>query len=287
MKILLLGSSGFLGNEIYSTFKSVKKFSLFHNGVKKKIYDLKKKNNLEKLIVDSKPDLIINCLGYTDVDLCEKNKISSFINVTIVKNIFLIKKKYKLNFKFLHFSSDQVYDSRYKTFNKENSKTKTNNKYTQQKLNSEKICLKNNALIFRTNFFGKSKSGTPSLTDWIFQKFKQKKRFYLFNDIFFNPLRVSTIAKIILKIVLSKKSNKSGIYNLCAKDFLNKSTFAIQFAKKAGIYKKNYIIISSNKILKTPRSKNMIMCHKKFLNTFKIQLPSIDKEIKCEAKKYK
>jgi len=36
MNILLLGSSGLLGREIYETIKPVKKIKLFHNGIKKK-----------------------------------------------------------------------------------------------------------------------------------------------------------------------------------------------------------------------------------------------------------
>lgn len=287
MNILLLGSSGFLGRNIYETIRQVRKLHLFHNGITKRKFNLEKITNLKKIIFKSKPNLIINALGFTNIDLCEKNKKSYLVNVEIIKNIFLIKKKFQLKFNFIQFSTDQIYDSKNKRSNTENSTTVINNKYSKQKLEAEKICLSNKALIFRTNFFGKTQSMNSSFTDWVFRKFRQKKKFYLFNDIFFNPLRADTISKIILKIILKNKTNIHGLYNLGSKGFVSKSNFAIKFAKKTKIYRKNYTIINSNKILNVKRSKNMIMNNKKFVKDFKIKLPSINDEIKNESKKYK
>lgn len=281
-----MGSSGLLGKKIYKTIKQVRKLNISHNGLNKRKYNLEKINNLKKIILKSKPDLIINALGFTNIDLCEKNKKSYSINVKIIKNIFLIKKKFKLKFKFIHFSTDQIYDSKNKKLNSENSKIVINNKYSKQKLDSEKICLKNNALILRTNFFGKTQSINSSFTDWIFKKFRQKKNFYLFKDIFFNPLRTTTISKIILEIILKNKINIHGLYNLSSKGFISKSNFAIKFAKETKIYRKNYTNIDSDKILNIKRSKNMMMNNKKFIKNFKISLPTINDEIKNEAKNY-
>jgi len=286
MNILLLGSSGFLGRNIYETIKQARKLHLFHNGIKKRKFNLEKITNLKKIIFKSKPNLIINALGFTNIDLCEKNKKSYLVNVEIIKNIFLIKKKFKLKFNFIQFSTDQIYDSKNKRFNTENSTTVINNEYSKQKLEAEKICLSNKALIFRTNFFGKTQTTNSSFTDWVFRKFRQKKKFHLFNDIFFNPLRTDTISKIILKIILNNKTNIHGLYNLSSKGFISKSNFAIEFAKKTKIYRKNYTIINSNKILNVKRSKNMIMNNNKFIKDFIIKLPSINDEIKNESKKY-
>jgi dTDP-4-dehydrorhamnose reductase len=287
MNILLIGSSGLLGRKIYETISQVRKFHLFHNGIKKRKYNLEEFNNLKKIIFKSKPNLIINTLGFTNIDLCEKSKKSRLINVEIIRNIFLIKKKFELKFNFIHFSTDQLYDSKNKKFNSENSRTVINNKYSKQKLEAEKICLRNNALVFRTNFFGKTQSMNSSFTEWIFKKFQSKKNFYLFKDIFFNPLSIDTISKTILKIIIKNKTNKNGLYNLSSKGFISKSNFAIEFAKNTKIYRKNYTIINSNKILNVKRSKNMIMNNKKFIKDFKINLPTIKDEIKNESKNYK
>ena len=67
---------------------------------------------------------------------------------------------------------------------------------------------------------------------------------------------------------------------------MSKSDFAIYFAKKVKIYKKNYLLKKINSVLKVKRSKNMIMNVKKFENKFSIRLPTIQNEIINEARKY-
>jgi dTDP-4-dehydrorhamnose reductase len=111
MKILILGSSGLLGNKIYYFLKK-KGLNVIHNGLKKKNLDLKNLNNL-KILLNKKPDLIINCAAITNIDKCEKfyNETSK-INVRLGKNIFFLKKKLNLKFSVIFFSTDQVYESK-------------------------------------------------------------------------------------------------------------------------------------------------------------------------------
>jgi dTDP-4-dehydrorhamnose reductase len=287
MNVLIIGSSGLLGREIYERLKKNVKINLYHNGLKKHKYNLLSTKNLLKLVTKSKPDLIINSSGCADIDICEKNKKSYLINVEMLKNIFKVKKKYQLKFNLIHFSSDQLYDSKVVKYNKERSRIIINNEYSNQKFKAEKICLKNKSLIFRVNFFGKTKSLHKSFTDWIIFNFKKRKKFYLFNDIYFNPLRIKTIAQIIEIIILRNNYKISGIYNLASKNYLSKSDFAIKFIKRVGFFKKNYELISCRKFLNVKRSKNMVMNNKKFTNKFKIDLPSIHQEIINESKNYK
>ena len=96
MKILIIGSSGFLGQELVKFFKNQKNIKLLHNGVKSKFFDLTDITNLEKIITKSNPQIIINCIGLTDLNICEKNKkLSNNLNYEIVKNIFIVKKNKK------------------------------------------------------------------------------------------------------------------------------------------------------------------------------------------------
>ena len=145
---------------------------------------------------------------------------------------------------------------------------------------AEKICLKNKALIFRTNFFGKSISKNKSFTDWIFRSFKMKEKIYLFDDVYFNPLRIDTIVNIISKIVNKRKYKSSGIYNLGTKDALYKNEFAIFFAKKTSIFHKNYINIQVNKLLNVKRSENMFMCVDKFEKSLILNCQASDQRLR-------
>jgi dTDP-4-dehydrorhamnose reductase len=287
MNVLILGSSGLLGRELYNYLKSYRRIKVYHNGLRSRKFDINNIFGLKKLIFKSNPSLIINSSGITDVDVCEIKRNSSYqLNVGVVKNIFMLKKKFKLGFFFIQFSTDQIYDSKKIIPNKENSKIKINNNYSRQKYVLEKICLKNRSLILRTNFFGKNYNKKQSFSDWIFRSFNKKKNFYLFKDVYFNPLRINTICKIIKSIIIKNKFKIKGIYNLGSRGFMSKSNFAIYFAKKCEIYKNNYLLTKINSTLKVKRSKNMIMDVKKFENKFNFKLPKIQTEIINESKKY-
>ena len=288
LKVLILGSSGTLGKQIYKELIKNSNIKLFNSGLRKRKIDFTKSIELKKFILSINPDLIINCVALTNVDECEKNKLlSKKINCDIVTKIFKLKSEKKLTFNFIHFSTDQFYSQKGKKPSSETSKIFMINNYCKHKRMAELECIKNKSLIFRTNFFGKSESKNDSFSDWIFKAFKSKKKIYLFKDIYFNPLRINTITKFISKIIRNHKYKITGIYNLGAKDALNKSEFAVLFSKKVCIYHKNYISTYSNRLLKVKRSKNMFMSVKKFESMFKFKLPYVKTEINNEAKNYK
>ena len=279
MKILILGSSGILGKNLYKILH--KKFQVYHSVLGERLYNFEHISEIKKLLLKNY-DIIINCVAITNLDYCEKNrKRSKIINEDLVKKIFIIKKNYNLKFNFIHFSTDQMYNNNKK--NSELSKTNIYNEYTKQKLKSEKICQKNKALVFRTNFINQNKK---NFLGWLLNSIRNKKKIYLFNDIEFNPLRSETISKVIFKIIKDEKFKINGIFNLGSKGGISKSRFGIKIFKYLKAEKK-YKIVSSKNFLKTKRPNFMVMKLDKFSKIFKIKLPSIEKEIKDEIKNYK
>jgi len=285
--VIILGSSGLLGRHLYNNLKKDKKIKLIHSGLKKRKIDLTNKFNLEKLIISKKPDIIINTIGLTDLEKCEKQaQFSKKINYGIVDTIFKLKNKKKLNFNLIQISTDQFYNKKENNGNTEKSKIHLINNYCKHKRMAEISCLKNNALIFRTNFFGKSLSQSISFSDWIISSFKSKKNIYLFNDVYFNPLRIDTIVNILSNIIKRKLYTNKGIYNLGSKDGIFKNVFGILIAKKMKIYHNNFVNINVNKLLKVKRSLNMFMNVSKFERKFDMKLPKIRNEIRNEIKNY-
>ena len=280
-KILILGSSGTLGGYLSKSF--AKKNIIIHNGLKKKNLNLLNLKYLESLI-KKKPDVIINCIALTDIEYCESHKKKAFnVNVKISRNIFQIKKKYNLNFKYIFISTDQLYDNNFQS--SEKSKVKINNFYTKTKFAAEKVVKKNHGIILRTNFFGKTHN-KKTFTDWILEKFTtNKKSFYLINDVYFSPVRIYTLGRAIGRLI-NQFPNKAEIFNIGSSTSLNKEKFAIKFAKKMKIYKKNYISIKYKELLNVKRSNNMSMCSKKFQKYFNFRINSLEKEIINEAKNY-
>ena len=74
MKIFLLGSEGQLGSSIKKKFS--KNINLI--SYSRKELDINNLSKLSKLIVQHKPDIIINAAAYTNVDAAEKNKVQAF-----------------------------------------------------------------------------------------------------------------------------------------------------------------------------------------------------------------
>lgn len=287
-KILVLGSSGLLGSTIYHSLKKIHTMKVSHNGIKRRKYDLTKITNIKSLLTSNKFDIIINCAAYTNIDYIEKNKlVTNKININLLRNIFFLKKKYNLRFNLIHFSTDQMYNFR-NIYHDEKSKIKCLNYYTTQKIKSEKICLKNKSLIFRTNFFGKKNKSTSNLTDWLFKSFtQQNKKFYLFDDIYFSPIYVKSLADIICKIIKKKKYKLTGVFNLGSKNGMSKKEFASIFAKKLKIYdKKKFLTSKSNAFFKVKRTKFMMMNVNKFEKFFLIKTKFLKSEIYKSTKEY-
>ncbi len=281
MRILILGSSGFLGSTIFNTLKN--KFNINHNGLRKRKKDLSKKEELLSLLESSQPDIVINCSAITNVDYCEKKKKETkLINSDLLKRLVNYNKNLKKPFWLIHFSTDSLYFKN--KSNSEKEKIKILNYYARSKYEAENHC-KQKALVFRTNFFGRSTHKEKSFSDFIYKAFRSKKKFFLVNDVFFNPLRVVTIAKI-LKYIILKKKKYYGVYNLGSNGFMSKYSFAEFFAKKAKIFNKNcFEVVDSKKIFKIKRSNYMTMSVKKFEKNFSYKLPYIKKEIINEIRK--
>lgn len=284
MKILVLGSSGILGNYLYNFLK--KDYKVFNSGLRKRKFNLLSFNKLKNFIIKIKPDIIINCSAITNIDNCQIDKKNAYnVNYVIVKNLISIIKKFNFQTKIIQISTDQFYDNKNKKFNNENV-NQLINYYCKTKYLAEKICVKNKLVVLRTNFFGFSKSKNQSFSDWIFNSFKSKKKFYLLSDVYFSPLNLDTLCKMIKKVIKNIKYTQ-GVFNLGSKDCMSKKQFAITFAKQCNIYNKNYKLINSSKLFNINRPKLMCMNVSKFEKKFKVKLPSTYNQILNEVKNYK
>ena len=89
MKILICGGTGLLGAYL-SNFFSKKKYSVIRAGFKKKgdvKINLCDFEDTRKKIAKIKPNIIINCAAYTNVDDCNKNFLAAINGNIITINI--------------------------------------------------------------------------------------------------------------------------------------------------------------------------------------------------------
>lgn len=280
-KILVLGSSGLLGSNLIDYLKKKNyKITRFIRNKKKNLNNLKYCNSYLK---KKNFDVIINLSAITDVDKCEKNLFEAKkINYELVKNISSCIVKKKLNSFLIQLSTDQFY-SRFKKNNEKYQKLINN--YSKTKYNAEKQALKTNAIILRTNFFGKSKTKKRnSFSDWIVKSLKSKNKINLADDILFSPLSIDSLCKIII-LVIEKQIN--GIYNIGSKKGFSKYQFGIRLAKKL-----NLDISLINKVFYkdikfyAKRNRDMRMKLKNFEKKFKYKFRDLNFELNKVVKDY-
>ena len=111
--ILVLGSNGQIGKEIYNISNQKKNLNFYFKN--KKELDICRTKEIEKVIDKKNIHIVINCAAFTSVDLAEKCKQKCIeINYYSVKNLAKLCKKNKLIL--IHFSTDYVFDGKKLSF---------------------------------------------------------------------------------------------------------------------------------------------------------------------------
>ena len=278
-KIIIFGSNGYLAKNLIHRFKDNNTYIKI-NSKKDKSY-IVDDELLIKIFKNNDFDIILNCVGLADIDLCEKNlKLALDLNYKFPKKLGLFSNIYKKNIKIIHISTDQFYDGF--GFKKEDE-VNINNNYTKSKYKGEEILSKYNPLIFRTNFIGRSyDKDKKGLSDFFYQNLNNNKYCDAFNDIYFNPLSFETLSKVIEK---SFSNNITGTFNLGSRGSISKYDLGLFFAKK--LNKEKYLRKkSSEEYFITKRSKNMTMNINLFENKFEYNLPNISDELNQLSKEY-
>ena len=183
-KILVLGASGMLGGSLISKFNQKSIEYITHSRNSQTDYNFELSNNEE---------VLDNLAANTNVDICENNpKLAYRDNVASAINIANWIELHKNKTKLIHLSTDQVYDNN--NFYASENDVNLSNYYAYSKYCAELYALKVNSVVLRTNFFGKSiHDSRMSLSDWIISSLANEKKITLFNNIYFNPISISSL----------------------------------------------------------------------------------------------
>ena len=152
IKVLVTGAKGQLGFSIEKLIpKGIKLVSLDKNQ-----FDLSKINQIKKKLEVIKPDFIINCGAYTNVDMAEDEKEKVLdINANSIKEISLYLKKNGGNL--IQISTDYVFNGQNTNGYKVNDKVCPLNQYGFSKAMSEKFIQEilgdtNQGMVIRTSW---------------------------------------------------------------------------------------------------------------------------------------
>ena len=281
MKVLLLGSSGQLGSSIKRDLLKKKniKVSIYDKN-KKKNYINYSKSNITKIIFSEKPNIVINAIAFTNVDLAEVQKEKCYkVNVTAVNKI--AKSCKRINAKLIHFSTEYVYGNKKKFYIKENNRKNPINYYSKTKLLSEKIIKKNKCdyVIFRIAWVYNINKNNNFIKKIII-KILSKKDFSVVDDQFGHPTSAQFISQFLTRNLLKiYKLKGKQTYNLCPSGYASRyyvANFILKFLKKKKLLNKNIKIFrtKTRRLNKLPRQFNSVLCNYKIKKDFNVKFDS-------------
>lgn len=240
MKLVITGSRGQLGNELISIIKSGhSEIGAIPSGydiadvtaIDIDELDISDLEATRKFLTNIKPDAVINCAAFTNVNACETEKeIAYKANAEGPSNLATICEE--IGAKLVHISTDYVFSGDGNTPYVETDKTDPCGAYGKTKEQGEKLVLKNckKAFIMRVawlyGYVGKNFVKT------IITAARNNGAVKVVNDQFGNPTSANDVAYHILKVL---PTENYGIYHCTNNGICSWYDFAKRIIEKAGV----------------------------------------------------
>ena len=274
MKILVLGSSGKLGQvvleKLNSRLNNVEIIKSSRSSSTMPI-DLSNLDLINEFLSKIDPDVIINCSGNVDLLFCEQNK--DYITKLHIDSVEKITNWSKKNSsRYIHISTDHFFDGDKNKLHTENEKVELLNFYALSKYKGEsKISSLDNSVIIRTSFISFGPKESNSFGNWLIKTIFTEQTPSLFSDSFTSSIDVDTLGKAIVEVAMS---NFSGLMNIGCKESYSKSDLVIALIEKFNIQKK--VQLSSVKELAPERADSLGLDCSLFERNFQTKLPNFN-----------
>ena len=295
MKILITGGKGQLGSELESVLKKkecfIGKLSKEYENCEwisfsSKDLDITDFEKAKEIIEINRPDVLINCAAFTDVDGCEKDqKKAMMVNAFGAKNLATICGN--LDTKILHVSTDYVFDGGYEKLYCEWDICNPKTTYGKSKLLGEQYIkeFSKKYFIVRTSWLYGSIG--KNFVKTILDLSKTKKELSVVNDQFGNPTSANDLAFHILSLAVTENY---GLYHCAGEGRCSWFDFTCKIAEFAGLSCK-ILPVSTEEYQKidfraAKRPKNSSLCNLslKALNLNK--MPSWEESLKIFLNNY-
>lgn len=225
--ILVTGSNGQLGSELKELAPSHPQFKfVFLTRAELAVEDAEA---VKKIVAQAKPDFVINCAAYTAVDKAESEKGAALAVNAIAVGI-LARASKDAGAKFLHVSTDYVFDGTSSEPLKEDAPVSPVNFYGETKLRGEQEAVKENAesIIIRTAWvysaYGKNFVKT------MLRLMAEKESINVVSDQWGSPTYAADLAEAILRIVEGGRW-QPGIYHFSNDGVINWAQFAREIGR--------------------------------------------------------
>lgn len=239
-KVLIIGANGFTGRRILNDLCKDKCYELsgcsLHDDIAPakgyRFYQIDVCNSLqlENLFKEVKPNVVINTSALSVPDYCETHhKEADAVNVDAVRSMALLCTRYKS--RFIHFSTDFVFDGNSKQLYAETDATNPVNYYGISKVAGERIVASvcnDYAIVRVVVVYGKALPGQHgNILQLVANKLRNGEPIKVVSDQWRTPTYVGDISKAIATLI---KTNQNGIYHICGRDCLSIAEIAYRVA---------------------------------------------------------
>ncbi len=245
MKILLTGSSGLLGHAYaQAAVRRGHSVTALYNqnrpiaeGLTRTVQlDASQPETLTNLVIEMWPDVIVNCAAISNPASVETDtKRAEKINVALPR--LLAQLSTHLGARFLHVSTDLVFDGRSELPYRSTDMPAPTNLYGQTKLMAEREILEHNTedpVILRIPILmGNSPSGQRSLHEKLIAAIQAGEKPKLFCDEMRQPCSASNVAEVLLE--LTERRDLHGIFHWAGSETLSRFEMGQRILKHFGL----------------------------------------------------
>lgn len=245
MKIFITGANGLLGQAVTSIFtretgwelicSSIEDKSFLDYGTKYEQLDITNKDEVKRVINLHRPDIIINCAAYTNVDGCESDRELCWkLNVDGVKNLIIAARKEDC--RIIHVSTDYVFDGKNGPYTEDDTPDPISF-YGRSKLAAENALTTSevrHAIVRTMVLFGIGVNIKPNFALWMIDKLRAGEKINIVDDQVGNATMIDDLAWGILKLA---EKNLTGIFNIAGSDILSRYDFALKICEVFGFNK--------------------------------------------------
>jgi len=237
MKVLVTGASGLLGRELTRELLSRghevvglhnrNAVPIEHGKLTKVRIDLTDRVRLEDLILRVRPDAVIHCAAYTDVDGCERDRARAWsINVEATRSVVRASRVVKAYL--IYVSTDYVFDGTEGLY-RETDTPYPINYYGLTKLVGEELVKSSDLLytIVRPSAIYGVGGSKKSFAEFVAEKLSRGETVYALTDQYVSPTLNTLLAKAIAEIV---ELRPMGVIHV-AGERMSRYEFATRVAK--------------------------------------------------------
>jgi len=279
-RVLISGASGLVGltlaleaakeHEVYGV---VNQRALKTNAFSVQQVDLLAPGAAEQLFETVQPDWMIHCAALANLEACEAQpEYARQVNAQLPGRLASLAARG--NVRFMHISTVGVFDGQRGNYG-EGDPPFPLSVYARTKLEGEYAVAQANAraVVARINLFGWSLTGRRSLAEFFVYNLAAGKAVKGFTDVFFCPLLVNDLARILLEML---DKNLSGLYHVFSADCISKYDFGVQIARQFNL---NESLITACSVeeggLVAARAPRLTMRTEKLVAALGHELPSV------------